>query len=61
MDSAAADVGGAETLGVKITAGGLDIVHHQVERRCSPSRHGLFCLPHDDMRAATKLENRKFR
>src|SRR6266446_10330352 len=59
MDPAAADVGGTETLRAVITAGRLDIVHHQVKRRRRTCPQGELRRPYDDMRAAAELEDRE--
>ena len=61
MDPAPADVGGSEALGHIIAASGLDIVDHQVEGRRGPGFRCLFRFSDDDVRAASKLQNREFR
>jgi hypothetical protein len=50
---------GAETLRTIITAGRLDIVHHQVKGRRGAGFEGALGLPDDDMRAAAELEYRE--
>ncbi len=57
MDPALAHVGGPKAFRRVIAARRLDIVHHQIERRCGTGRRRLLRLPDDDVRAATKLED----
>jgi hypothetical protein len=59
VDPAPADVGRPKAFRRVIAARSLDIVHHQVERRCGTGGRLLFCLPDNDMRAAAQLEDGK--